>query len=89
MASDLGADVFIRQSIALRDRSDQQDTLRNYLGKTLFLCGRHDALCPIERHDLMHSLLPNGTLEIVEDAGHIPTLELPKITTAALSRWLK
>lgn len=89
MASDLGEGAFIRQSIALRDRPDQQDTLRNYLGKTLVLCGRHDTLCPIERHDLMHSLLPNSTLEIVEGAGHIPTLEQPKTTTAALSRWLK
>jgi pimeloyl-ACP methyl ester carboxylesterase len=89
MASDLGADVFIRQSIALRDRPDQQDTLRNYIGKTLVLCGRHDALCPIERHDLMHALLPNSTLEIVENAGHIPTLEQPEITSAALARWIK
>lgn len=89
MASDLGADVFIRQSRALRDRPDQQDTLRSYLGRSLILCGRHDALCPIERHELMRSLLPNSTLEIVENAGHLPTLEQPKITTAALVRWLK
>jgi len=89
MASILGPDVFIRQSCALRDRPDQQNTLKTYLGKSLVLCGRHDALCPIERHDLMHSLLPNSTLEIVENAGHIPTLEQPEITTAALVRWLK
>ena len=89
MASALGAEVFIRQSLALRDRPDQQDTIRNYLGKSLVLCGRHDALCPIERHNLMHSLLPNSSLEIIENAGHIPTLEQPEITTAALSRWLE
>jgi pimeloyl-ACP methyl ester carboxylesterase len=38
---------------------------------------------------LMHALLPNSTLEIVENAGHIPTLEQPEITSAALARWIK
>jgi pimeloyl-ACP methyl ester carboxylesterase len=89
MASDLGEEVFVNQSLALRDRPDQQDTLKNYEGKSLVLCGRHDALCPIERHDLMHSLLPNCALEIIDNAGHIPTLEQPQITTAALARWLE
>ena len=89
MAADLGADVFIRQSIALRDRPDQQDTLRAYTRKSLVLCGRHDALCPIERHELVHTLLANSTLQVIENAGHLPTLEQPEITTAALVSWLE
>lgn len=89
MAEALGPRVFVNQSIALRDRPDQQDTLRAFLGPALVLCGRHDALCPVARHDLMHALLPGSRLEIVEDAGHLTTLEQPEITTAALSRWLE
>jgi pimeloyl-ACP methyl ester carboxylesterase len=53
------------------------------------LCGRHDVLCPLERHELMHTLLENSKLEIIEDAGHLPTLEQPKITTMALASWLE
>jgi pimeloyl-ACP methyl ester carboxylesterase len=49
MALDLGAEVFERQSIALRDRPDQQETLRHVDVPTLILCGREDALCPVER----------------------------------------
>ena len=58
-------------------------------GPALVLCGRHDVLCPLERHELMHTLLENSKLEIIEDAGHLPTLEQPKITTMALASWLE
>ena len=89
MAEGLGPDIFIRQSRALRTRPDQQETLRNYNRKALILCGEHDKLCPVARHTLMHELLPNSTLEIVGNAGHLPTLEQPQATTAALARWLE
>ena len=89
MATDLGPAVFVRQSKALRDRPDQTETLRSYAGQTLILCGRQDILCPVERHRLMQNLIPGSTMQIVEDAGHLPTLEQPQITTAALSRWLE
>ena len=89
MALDIGPDAFIRQSIALRDRVDQKNTLGSYKRPALVLCGRHDVLCPLERHELMHNLLENSKLEIIEDAGHLPTLEQPKITTMALASWLE
>lgn len=89
MATDLGPDVFLRQSQALMDRIDQRATLSAYTGKTLVLCGRADGLCPVERHQLMHDLLPDSVLTIIEDAGHLPTLEQPQETTAALIRWLE
>ncbi|MZR14556.1 alpha/beta fold hydrolase [Maritimibacter sp. DP07] len=89
MALDLGPEVFLNQSIALRDRPDQKETLRAYAGPSLVLCGRHDALCPVERHELMRDLLANAQLTIIEDAGHMPTLEQPEETTAALVRWLE
>lgn len=89
MALDFGAEVFIRQSIALRDRPDQTETLKAFDGPALVLCGRHDALCPVARHELMAGLLPNALLEIVEGAGHLPTLEKPNETNMALARWLE
>ncbi len=89
MALDLGPEVFIRQSIALRDRPDQTATLRGYRGKSLVLCGAGDVLCPVSRHELMHRLLAASQLEIIEGAAHMPTLERPEETTAALIRWLE
>lgn len=89
MAVCLGPEVFVNQSIALRDRPDQTATLRAFTGPALVLCGREDALCPVARHELMHALMPQSTLTVIENAGHLPTLEQPAQTTAALRAWLK
>lgn len=89
MALDLGPSIFINQSIALRERADQTSTLQNFEGEALVLCGRHDKLCPVERHEFMHQLMPNSHLVIIENAGHLPTLEQPTETTLALEHWLE
>ena len=89
MALGLGAEVFARQSRALADRPDQQDTLRAYRGPALVLMGEEDRLCPRDRHELMHALIPGARLAIVAGAGHLPTLEKPRETTAELVQWLE
>lgn len=89
MAKSLGPDAFVNQSRALAHRPDQTETLRKSDVPALVLCGRDDGLCPVHRHELMHNLLRNSRLEIIENAGHLPTLEQPEQTTAALSRWLE
>jgi len=89
MALDLGPEVFTAQSIALRDRPDYRDALARVTVPTLILCGRLDALCPVTRHEEIHRLVSGSTLEIIENAGHLPTLEQPDTTNAALARWLE
>ncbi|MCV6823502.1 MULTISPECIES: alpha/beta fold hydrolase [Halocynthiibacter] len=89
MALDLGPHVFLTQSRALMDRPDQTETLRNAKIPALVLCGREDILCPVERHEMMADLIEGAHLEIIENAGHLPTLEQPEKTNAALARWLE
>ncbi|SPF75749.1 Putative aminoacrylate hydrolase RutD [Aliiroseovarius pelagivivens] len=89
MALDLGPHVFLNQSRALMDRSDQTETLRNATVPALILCGREDTLCPVARHEMMAGLIPGARLEIIDGAGHLPTLEQPEKTNAALARWLE
>ncbi|CAN0604483.1 unnamed protein product, partial [Ectocarpus sp. 12 AP-2014] len=89
MALDLGPEVFARQSAALLDRPDQKQTLENWDKPTLILTGAQDRLCPLHRHELMAELMPQASLTIIQDAGHLPTLERPNATRAALSRWLE
>ena len=88
MALTLGAGVFISQSRALATRPDQQETLKAIKVPTLILCGRDDIPCPVERHELMHGLVPDSTLVIIEGAGHLPVLEKPNQTNKALDAWL-
>ena len=88
MAMALGPEVFLAQSRALMARPDRSETLRGLRMPALVLCGRHDALCPPARHEAMAALIPGARLVVVEDAGHLPTLEAPGAVARALEAWL-
>jgi pimeloyl-ACP methyl ester carboxylesterase len=89
MALRLGPDRFRAHSAALRDRADRTDSLRAFAGPALVLMGEQDRLCPRDRHDLMHGLMPQSRLVVVPDAGHLPPLENPEATARALRAWLE
>lgn len=88
MALDFGPEVFTRQSRALQRRPDQQKTLRMLRIPTLVMCGVHDELTPIRRHEFMATLIPNAKLEVISEAGHLPTLEQPGEVIRHLHDWL-
>jgi pimeloyl-ACP methyl ester carboxylesterase len=88
MALGLGAEVFARQSIALRDRPSFCAALSSVTIPTLILCGEDDRLCPVSRHAEMAAAMPKATLCIVRDAGHLSTLERPDDVNDALRHWL-
>ena len=88
MALCLGPEIFARQSNALKNRPDQTQTLAAFKGPALVLMGEHDSLCPRDRHDLMHALMPQSRLAIIPGAAHLPTLEQPALALAELLRWL-
>jgi len=89
MAEDLGVAAIIRQTRALQRRRDYQSVLRRCKVPALVLCGAHDTLTPLKRHEFMAELIPNATLTVIPEAGHLPVLEQPEVTTAALRGWLK
>jgi len=37
----------------------------------------------------MAELIPYAQLRVLEDAGHLPSLEQPEATTAALRDWMQ
>ncbi|WP_170417508.1 alpha/beta fold hydrolase [Ruegeria atlantica] len=88
MALDQGPDVFERQMRALQRRADQQGALRMIKCPTLVLCGACDLLTPVRKHAFMADLIPDAELKVVEDAGHLPTLETPQVVNEALEAWL-
>ncbi len=88
MAYDFGPGVFIRQSRALQRRPDAQKVLRQMKVPALILCGAHDRMTPVKRHEFMAELAPYAALEVIEEAGHLPTLETPARVTDALRRWM-
>lgn len=88
MAVEMGADVFVRQMRALQRRPDQQGTLRRIKVPTLILCGAHDTLTPVRKHTFMAELIPGAELQIIDEAGHLPTLETPQAVNEEMGRWL-
>ena len=88
MALSLGPDVFINQSRALQKRADQLNTIQSINIPVLIMCGAEDKLCSVERHEMMHNMISDSDLKIINNAGHMPTLEQPRETTEVLKEWL-
>jgi pimeloyl-ACP methyl ester carboxylesterase len=88
MAGNVGKDAFIRQERAIMSRPDSLGLLSSINGPALALCGRQDALTPLARHEEIAAGIEGARLEIIEDCGHLSTLERPAEVNSALRRWL-
>jgi len=89
MAANVGREAFIRQQRALMTLADGVRDLGRIQCPTLVLCGREDALTPLEEHREMALSIPNATLVVVEDCGHLPPLERPDEVNRAMREWLE
>lgn len=89
MAKTLGADVFVRHSRAMQRRPDSQKVLTVTRVPTLVMCGAHDTITTEKRHTFMAELIPYAELVVIDDAGHVPTLETPEKTNIALGAWME
>ena len=88
MGIELGESVFIEQSAALRDRPDSTLTLATIECPTLVLCGDEDQLCPVELHRSMAQRITGAHLDVIENCGHLSTLEQPDAVNQAMYAWL-
>jgi pimeloyl-ACP methyl ester carboxylesterase len=88
MAKNTGRDAFIRQERAIISRSDSLPLLSRIACPTLVMCGRQDALTPLALHEELSAGISGSRLEIVEECGHLSTMERPAETSAAIGRWL-
>jgi pimeloyl-ACP methyl ester carboxylesterase len=84
MAMDLGPEVFRLQSLALRNRVDSVETLTDISCPTTVICGAEDTLCPVGYHEYMAARIPDATLAIIDDCGHLASMEQPAVVTKLL-----
>ena len=56
-------------------RRDQQSLLRNIKCPTLIFCGAQDQIALPKRHEFMTKFIEPAELVVIENAGHLPTLE--------------
>jgi pimeloyl-ACP methyl ester carboxylesterase len=88
MAQRTGIDAYLRQQEAIIARPDYRAMLPSINCPTLVLCGRQDRLTPLYNSEQMAAAIPGAKLVVVEDCGHVSTLERPEIVNAALREWL-
>jgi pimeloyl-ACP methyl ester carboxylesterase len=88
MAEIVGKEAFLRQQRAMIARIDSRPFLSQIRCPTLVLCGREDLITPIKVHQELSSALPNSSLTIIEECGHLSTLERPQQVTDTLRKWL-
>lgn len=80
-------DTFAGQIEALLARPDASAVLASVVCPMLIACGRQDAWTPLARHEAMHALAPHARLAVVEDSGHMTTMEQPDAVSRLLVEW--
>jgi pimeloyl-ACP methyl ester carboxylesterase len=88
MAEHIGIVGFVNEVKAQLARPSAIPDLPHITCPTLVLTGREDRVVPLSIHEAMVRQLPNSRLVIVEQCGHLSTLEQPEIVTQALRDWL-
>lgn len=84
LVEELGSVVFansqhsiIQGLLALAIREDTCATLEKIRIPTLIICGREDAVTPLEESQYLKEHVLGSTLKIIDDAGHVSNLEQP------------
>ena len=88
MAEHVGIQAYMRQQQAIIGRPDSRPVLNTVRAPTLVLCGRQDAITPLSVHEEIAQIVPGAKLVVVEDCGHLSTLEKPAEVNSALRDWL-
>ena len=88
MALACGKEAFLRQERAIIGRIDSRAHLAGIKCRTLVVAARHDALMPVELLEELARGIHGSTLAIVEDCGHMASIEKPREVADLLAAWL-
>lgn len=73
---------------ALEMRWETCTSLVDIMVPVLIMCGREDIITPPSESEHMHSCIPNSTLRIINNAGHLSNLEKPVEFNAHLQEFI-
>jgi pimeloyl-ACP methyl ester carboxylesterase len=88
MADRTGIEAYVRQQTAIIGRPDYRPELPKIQCPTLVLCGREDKLTPPADSEFIAQAIPGAKLVVIEECGHMSTMERPKEVNKALRNWL-
>jgi pimeloyl-ACP methyl ester carboxylesterase len=88
MARSIGARGQLNQQRAMMARPDSHGDLARVTVPTLVMCGRQDPVTPVPDHEVMAAKVRGARLEIIENCGHLSTIEQPDAVNRVLIDWL-
>lgn len=88
MATAVGPAGFLRQNEALLHRRDQLSIVSRFQGPILIACGSDDRLCSPRVHADLAARFAHARLLVVEQAGHLSSIDQPVALTRGLTDWL-
>ena len=74
---------------ALRDRPDDRAVLASFAGPVLVVVGDSDEMVSLDAARALAESAPRGRLDVIEDAGHLTSLDQPDRFNAVLARFLE
>jgi pimeloyl-ACP methyl ester carboxylesterase len=89
MARSVGARGQFNQQTAMLARLDSHDDLARVNVPTLVMCGRQDPVTPLSDHEAMAARITGSRLRVIEDCGHLSTIEQPQVVSQVLAEWLR
>ena len=89
MCGEIGVDIYKRQEELAAVRADRRPDLPKIKCPTIVVCGRDDTATPLFLSEEMAKAIPAAALVVIEQCGHLITMEKPEETNLILSTWLK
>lgn len=88
MAQDTGVEAWTRQMTALMTRPSSLGDLARIACPTWIFVGDDDRLTPLDCAEEMAAATPHAKLNVLEDCGHLSSMEQPERVTELLRAWL-
>jgi pimeloyl-ACP methyl ester carboxylesterase len=89
MALAIGKEAFLRQERAIIGRIDSRPHLAAIRCPTLVVAARGDAIMPVAILEELAAGIPGARFAVIEDSGHMASIEQPAAVTRALREWLE
>jgi pimeloyl-ACP methyl ester carboxylesterase len=88
MVGRMSGEIYAGQTRALLTRPDATPVLARIRCPTLVLCGKQDSWSPPQRHQLMAEAIAHSELRLIDDCGHMSTMERPAQVLSILEDWM-
>lgn len=88
MCTETGVEIYKRQEELAAVRVDRRPDLPKIKCPTIVVCGRDDAATPLFMSEEIAAAIKGSELIVIEQCGHLITLEKPDETNTILRKWL-